>query len=272
MKLSTAALALLASTYGSTTAFVPSFGNVAARRGKAPALFMSSEAPAAEAPTTAGETFEFQAEVGRVMDIIINSLYSDRDVFLRELVSNAADACDKKRFLSITENETLAKPEIKIKADPDNNILIIEDSGVGMTKDELVNNLGRIAQSGTKAFLDALGKGTADVNLIGQFGVGFYSAYLVADKVEVVTKSMQPNSPQLKWTSNAGSSFTISEDDSGDEIEGSGTRLVLHLKEDASDYLESAKINELLQRYSEFIEFPINIWKETTEYKQVPDE
>jgi heat shock protein beta len=193
-------------------------------------------------------------------------------VFLRELVSNAADACDKKRFLSITENETLAKPEIKIKADPDNNILIIEDSGVGMTKDELVNNLGRIAQSGTKAFLDALGKGTADVNLIGQFGVGFYSAYLVADKVEVVTKSMQPNSPQLKWTSNAGSSFTISEDDSGDEIEGSGTRLVLHLKEDASDYLESAKINELLQRYSEFIEFPINIWKETTEYKQVPDE
>jgi heat shock protein beta len=206
------------------------------------------------------------------MDIIINSLYSDRDVFLRELVSNAADACDKKRFLSITENETLAKPEIKIKADPDNNILIIEDSGVGMTKDELVNNLGRIAQSGTKAFLDALGKGTADVNLIGQFGVGFYSAYLVADKVEVVTKSMQPNSPQLKWTSNAGSSFTISEDDSGDEIEGSGTRLVLHLKEDASDYLESAKINELLQRYSEFIEFPINIWKETTEYKQVPDE
>jgi heat shock protein beta len=272
MKLSTAALALLASTYGSTTAFVPSFGNVVARRGKAPALFMSSEAPAAEAPTTAGETFEFQAEVGRVMDIIINSLYSDRDVFLRELVSNAADACDKKRFLSITENETLAKPEIKIKADPDNNILIIEDSGVGMTKDELVNNLGRIAQSGTKAFLDALGKGTADVNLIGQFGVGFYSAYLVADKVEVVTKSMQPNSPQLKWTSNAGSSFTISEDDSGDEIEGSGTRLVLHLKEDASDYLESAKINELLQRYSEFIEFPINIWKETTEYKQVPDE
>jgi heat shock protein beta len=272
MKLSTAALALLASTYGSTTAFVPSFGNVVARRSKAPALFMSSEAPAAEAPTTAGETFEFQAEVGRVMDIIINSLYSDRDVFLRELVSNAADACDKKRFLSITENETLAKPEIKIKADPDNNILIIEDSGVGMTKDELVNNLGRIAQSGTKAFLDALGKGTADVNLIGQFGVGFYSAYLVADKVEVVTKSMQPNSPQLKWTSNAGSSFTISEDDSGDEIEGSGTRLVLHLKEDASDYLESAKINELLQRYSEFIEFPINIWKETTEYKQVPDE
>ena len=192
--------------------------------------------------------------------------------FLRELVSNAADACDKKRFLSITENETFAKPEIKIKADVDKNILVIEDSGVGMTKDELVNNLGRIAQSGTKAFLEALGKGTADVNLIGQFGVGFYSAYLVADKVEVVTKSMQPNSPQLKWTSNADSSFTISEDDSGDEIEGSGTRLILHLKEDASDYLESAKIDELLQRYSEFIEFPINIWKETTEYKQVPDE
>jgi len=206
------------------------------------------------------------------MDIIINSLYSDRDVFLRELVSNAADACDKKRFLSITESEEdFCKPEIKIKADPDNNVLIVEDSGVGMTKDELVNNLGRIAQSGTKAFLDALGKGTADVNLIGQFGVGFYSAYLVADKVEVITKSMQPNSPQLKWTSNAGSSYTINEDDSGEPIEGSGTRLILHLKEDAGDYLESSKIDELLQRYSEFIEFPINVWKETTEYKQVPD-
>ena len=220
-------------------------------------------------------TFQrFQAEVGRVMDIIINSLYSDRDVFLRELVSNAADACDKKRFLSITESgeEAIAKPDIKIKADPENNVLIIEDSGVGMTKDELVNNLGRIAQSGTKAFLEALGKGTADVNLIGQFGVGFYSAYLVADKVEVVTKSMQPNSPQLKWTSNAGSSFTISEDDSDEPIEGSGTRLILHLKEDAADYLETSKIDELLQRYSEFIEFPINVWKEKTEYKKVPDE
>lgn len=107
------------------------------------------------------------------MDIIINSLYSDKDIFLRELVSNAADACDKKRFLSVTAEANsidLSPPQIKIKADPENQLVIIEDSGVGMTKDELVNNLGRIAQSGTKNFVEALGEGTADVNLIGQFG------------------------------------------------------------------------------------------------------
>lgn len=118
--------------------------------------------------------YRFQAEVGRVMDIIINSLYSDKDIFLRELVSNAADACDKKRFLSVTADSSssvdLSPPQIKIKADVENQLIIIEDSGVGMTKDELVNNLGKIAQSGTKNFVEALGDGSADVNLIGQFG------------------------------------------------------------------------------------------------------
>ena len=131
------------------------------------------------------------------MDLIINSLYSDRDIFLRELVSNAADACDKKRFLSISDEEAAAAtpPQIKIKPNLAENTLTLEDSGVGMTKDELINNLGKIAQSGTRAFVEALGQGTADVNLIGQFGVGFYSAYLVAEKVEVVTKSMQDGKP-----------------------------------------------------------------------------
>ena len=217
-------------------------------------------------------THRFQADVSRVMDIIINSLYSDRDIFLRELVSNAADACDKKKFLSYTSDETLPDPEIRIKCDEADNTITIEDSGVGMTRDELVNNLGRIAQSGTKAFLEALGdNANDDVSLIGQFGVGFYSAYLVADKVEVVSKSMQAGSPQLRWSSEAGSSFTITEDDS-EPIEGSGSRLILHLKEDASDYLDAEKIEELLQRYSEFIEFPISLFKEKTEYKTVPDE
>lgn len=213
------------------------------------------------------------------MDIIINSLYSNRDVFLRELVSNAADACDKKRFLSITAASqdddgtasSLAKPSIRIKSDKDAMTVTIEDSGVGMTKQELINNLGRIAQSGTKKFLEALGEGSADVNLIGQFGVGFYSAYLVADKVEVVTKSMQEGSSQYRWTSEAGSSYTIAEDNS-DPIEGSGTRLILHLKDDALEYLEPSKLEELLQHYSEFVEFPISVWKEKTEYKKVPDE
>lgn len=219
----------------------------------------------------------FQAEVGRVMDIIINSLYSNRDVFLRELVSNSADACDKKRFLSITSSADTDgasvgdSPAIQIKADKDAMTVTIEDSGVGMTKSELMNNLGRIAQSGTKKFMEALGEGTADVNLIGQFGVGFYSAYLVADKVEVVTKSMQPDSKQYRWASDASSSYTISEDDT-DPIVGSGTRLILHLKDDALEYLETSKLEELLQHYSEFVEFPISVWKEKTEYKKVPDE
>ena len=190
------------------------------------------------------------------------------------MVSNAADACDKKRFLSITDDGAAAvQPEIKIKADPDAGTVTIEDSGVGMTRDELINNLGRIAQSGTRNFVQALGEGTADVNLIGQFGVGFYSAYLVADKVEVITKSMQPNSPQLKWESAAGQEFTIADDDASDDpIATSGTRIVLHLKDDSLQYMETSKIEELLKRYSEFIEFPINVWKETTEYKKVPDE
>lgn len=221
------------------------------------------------------EKYEFQAEVGRVMDIIINSLYSDKDIFLRELVSNAADACDKKRFLSVTadsSNADVTPPKIKIKSDVENQLVIIEDSGVGMTKDELVNNLGKIAQSGTKNFVEALGEGSSDVNLIGQFGVGFYSSYLVADKVEVITKSMQAGSPQLRWESDSGSSFTISDASDAEPIEGSGTRLILHLKDDAMQYLESSKLEQLLQRYSEFIEFPISLYKETTEYEQVPDE
>lgn len=215
-----------------------------------------------------------QSDVGRVMDLIINSLYSDKDIFLRELVSNAADACDKKRFLSITSDDPNAtvKPEIKIKCDPDSNTITIEDSGVGMTRDELINNLGKIAQSGTRNFVQALGEGSADVNLIGQFGVGFYSSYLVASNVEVITKSMQEGSSQLKWQSTADSSYSIEEDTDGEPIEGSGTRLVLYLKDEASEYLESYKMEELLNRYSEFIEFPISIWKETTEYQQVPDD
>lgn len=221
--------------------------------------------------------FLLNSNTGRVMDIIINSLYSNRDVFLRELVSNAADACDKKRFLSITAasedatSATLAKPGIKIKADKEAMTITIEDSGVGMTKQELINNLGKIAQSGTKKFVEALGEGSADVNLIGQFGVGFYSAYLVADKVEVVTKSMQDDSRQYRWTSDASSEYTIAEDTS-DPIEGSGTRLILHMKDDALEYLETSKLEELLQHYSEFVEFPISVWKEKTEYKQIPDE
>eukprot|EP00579_Thalassiosira_antarctica_P001301 CAMPEP_0201866988 /NCGR_PEP_ID=MMETSP0902-20130614/1382_1 /ASSEMBLY_ACC=CAM_ASM_000551 /TAXON_ID=420261 /ORGANISM="Thalassiosira antarctica, Strain CCMP982" /LENGTH=789 /DNA_ID=CAMNT_0048392073 /DNA_START=55 /DNA_END=2424 /DNA_ORIENTATION=+ len=282
MNLSQAATVLIASAVA-VGAFVPSVpttqrmmmaSTYATSRTTFSPLAMSDSAVIDAETVEEGETFEFQAEVGRVMDIIINSLYSNRDVFLRELVSNAADACDKKRFLSLTSDadaESLARPTIQIKSDKEAMTITIEDSGVGMTKSELMNNLGKIAQSGTKKFVEALGEGSADVNLIGQFGVGFYSAYLVADKVEVVTKSMQPNSEQFKWTSDAASSYTIAEG-GGDPIEGSGTRLILHLKDDALEYMDPAKLEDLLQHYSEFVEFPISVWKEKTEYKQVPDE
>lgn len=222
-----------------------------------------------------GETFEFQAEVSRVMNLIINSLYSDKEVFLRELVSNAADACDKKRFLSLSgDSSAESNMEILVKADKEANTITIEDAGVGMTKQELIDNLGSIATSGTSKFAEALGKGSNDdVSLIGQFGVGFYSAYLVADRVTVTTKSFtDPNAKLYTWESNADSSFTITEDSPDAPLNfSSGTRIVLHVKESCKEYLEHFKLKELLQRYSEFITIPIKAWTERTEMEQVPD-
>merc|ERR1719399_482914 len=149
------------------------------------------------------ETYEFEAEVTKVMDIIINSLYSDKDIFLRELVSNASDACDKKRFLSLTDDQSGGyEGRIRLVGDKEKNTLTIEDNGIGMSRKDLQENLGRIAQSGTKKFTEALGAGSDATNLIGQFGVGFYSAFLVADKVTVITKSGQgENAEQLRWES-----------------------------------------------------------------------
>ena len=223
--------------------------------------------------TAEAETFEFEAEVTKVMDIIINSLYSDKDIFLRELVSNASDACDKKRFLSLTDETATGGYEGKIRliGDKEKNTLTIEDNGIGMTRKELQENLGRIAQSGTKKFTEALGSGADATNLIGQFGVGFYSAFLVADKVTVVTKSGQgEDAEQLRWESEAANKYSITADDS-QPIEGSGTRLILHLKEDADKYIEDYTIRDMLKRYSEFISFPIELWSEKTEYDTVPD-
>ena len=223
---------------------------------------------AAEAP--AGETYEFEAEVSKVMDIIINSLYSDKDIFLRELISNASDACDKKRFLSLTDDgsEGSYNGRIRLYTDKEKNTLTIEDNGVGMSKKELQTNLGRIAQSGTKMFTEALGNGADATNLIGQFGVGFYSAFLVADKVTVVSKNA--DGPQLRWESEAANKYTISEDDS-EPLDGSGTRLILSLKEDADKFLDQFTVRDMLKRYSEFISFPIELWTEKTEYVTVPD-
>lgn len=228
--------------------------------------------PAAAAPT--GETFSFQAEVSRVMDIIIHSLYSNRNIFLRELISNASDALDKIRFLALSDGGQLgsgdaAALEIRVRADKEARTLTLRDRGVGMTRAELIANLGTIAKSGTRAFIDKLSTAKGDSsNLIGQFGVGFYSAYLVADRVTVRTKH-NDESAQYVWESGADQTFTIREDVGGTPLVR-GTELTLHLKEDAGEYLETTKLKELIQKYSQFINFPIYL--EVAEEIEVPVE
>ncbi|KAJ1485850.1 Hsp90, partial [Baffinella frigidus] len=195
-------------------------------------------------------------QVGRLMDIIINSLYSKKEIFLRELISNASDALDKIRFLSLTDPALLgdmAKLEIHIETDKAAGTITISDTGVGMTRDDLMNNLGTIAKSGTSSFLEKMSK-EGDMNLIGQFGVGFYSVYLIADHVTVVTKNNEDK--QMVWQSSADASFTISEDPRGNTI-GRGTRITMKVKEDATEYLEEDQLKTLIKRYSEFINFPI---------------
>eukprot|EP01129_Flabellula_baltica_P000946 TRINITY_DN10879_c0_g1_i1.p1 TRINITY_DN10879_c0_g1~~TRINITY_DN10879_c0_g1_i1.p1 ORF type:complete len:732 (+),score=221.38 TRINITY_DN10879_c0_g1_i1:21-2216(+) len=215
----------------------------------------------------------FQAEINKLMGIIINSLYSNRDIFLRELVSNAADALDKAKYLQLTnadEFDSSIPMEIRIYADEENNLLYITDTGIGMTKDELVANLGSIAKSGTKEFLEKV-QSTGDVNQIGQFGVGFYSSFLVADTVTVVSKNADDD--QYIWRSSAESdaSYTVSRDPRGNTL-GRGTQIILTLKEDAGEYLQVDKLRELVLRYNEFINFPIYIWTSSEITKEIPVE
>merc|ERR1712137_1456266 len=205
------------------------------------------------------EKHEFQAEVSRLMDIIINSLYTDKQVFLRELISNAADALEKARFHSVQDETFLGETkdlEIKMEHDADAKTISIIDSGVGMSKADLINNLGTVAKSGTTNFLEAMAEG-ADANLIGQFGVGFYSAFLVADKVSVTSKC-NDDPVQHVWESSADASFTVVDDPRGNTL-GRGSRVTLHLKEDAHDYLSEDKLKESAKKYSQFIQFPIYV-------------
>merc|ERR1719502_2104794 len=220
-----------------------------------------------------GEAFQFQADVNKLMDIIINSLYSKKEIFLRELVSNGSDALDKVRFMSLTDPAILgegdtAKLEIQISVDKEAKTLTVRDRGIGMTKEDLITHLGTVAQSGTSSFIEAFSEG-ADVNLIGQFGVGFYSVYLVADTVTVTSKNADDE--QYIWESSADSTFTIYKDPAGNSL-GRGTAVTLHLKEDCLEFLEDDRLKTLVKRYSEFVNFPIYLQVEKTEEEEVADE
>ncbi|XP_034112286.1 endoplasmin [Drosophila albomicans] len=222
------------------------------------------------------EKFTFQTEVNRMMKLIINSLYRNKEIFLRELISNASDAIDKIRLLALTDRKELeSNPElhIRIKADKENKVLHILDSGIGMTHQDLINNLGTIAKSGTADFLakmqDPSKSEGQDLNdMIGQFGVGFYSAFLVADRVVVTTK--HNDDKQYIWESDA-NSFSITEDPRGDTLKR-GSIISLYLKDEAQDFLEEDTVRELIRKYSQFINFPILMWSSKTVDEEVPVE
>ena len=202
------------------------------------------------------KTKEFKTEVRQLLQLMIHSLYSNRDIFLRELVANAADAIDKARFESLTRPELAREWKIRLNADKDKNTLVISDNGIGMTEEEVVDNIGTIAKSGTRAFLKLIEEQGEKANvpeLIGQFGVGFYSAFMAAELVELETKKSGSDAPSVKWSSDGTGKYTL---DAGSRQEP-GTTITLHLKEDAKEYLEFWKVSSIVRKYSDFIEYPV---------------
>jgi molecular chaperone HtpG len=224
-----------------------------------------SEAVEAQAQPQA-QTHEFQAEVAKLLQLMVHSVYSEREVFLRELISNAADACDKLRYEAIANPALLGDtPELKIElaADKTAKTLTISDNGIGMSRAELIDNLGTIAKSGTQAFIESIKSGAGDLKLIGQFGVGFYSAFIVATRVDVVSRRAGSDEA-YRWSSDGSGTFTIESVDLS-EAPQRGTRIVLHLKDDAAEFLDDWKIESVVRAYSDHIAHPImlKIGKET---------
>ena len=201
------------------------------------------------------ETMQFKAEVKQLLDLVIHSLYSNPDIFLRELVANAADAIDKARFAALTDDKLTRDWQIRLAIDKEHRTLSITDNGIGMTADEVKENIGTIAKSGTKAFLENLKNAQAagTPELIGQFGVGFYAAFMVADNVTIETKRSGMDVPAVRWSSDGTEEYTIEECDRSE----SGTTVTLHIKGDKDIYLENWKISEIIHKYSDFIEYPI---------------
>src|SRR5512143_3418260 len=204
------------------------------------------------------QAYEFKAEIQQLLNILVHSLYTERDIFLRELISNASDALSRVQFEMLTNRDVLdpdAELKITIECDKDARTLTIRDTGIGMTRDEIVENLGTIAHSGAAEFLKKLQAEKKPADVIGQFGVGFYSVYMVADEVTVTSRSYQPAAQAVRWTSKGDNTYTLADA----EMSGRGTEIVVHLKEDAAEYAQDWKIEQIVKKHSDFVSFPVYV-------------